>query len=57
MTEQETSVQGKILRDLIARVTSDNLIGRKLKNGEIRKKLVEPVWKCPEHYTLSEIIT
>lgn len=55
MTEQETSVQGKILRDLIARVTSDNLIGRKLKNGEIRKKLVEPAWKCPEHYTLSEI--
>lgn len=55
MTEREVSIQGKVVRELIAHVTSDNLIGRKIKNGELRKKLVEPPWKCPEHYTLSEV--
>lgn len=55
MTEHEVSVQGKVVRELIARVTSDNLIGRKIKNGELRKKLVEPPWKCPEYYTMTEV--
>lgn len=55
MTEHEVSIQGKVVRELIAHVTSDNLIGRKIKNGELRKKLVEPPWKCPEHYTLTEV--
>lgn len=50
MEENETSVQGRVIRDLIARFTSDHLIGKRIKNGELRKKLVEPVWKCPEHF-------
>ena len=36
------------MREIIARVHADNLIGRKLKNGELRKKLNEPEWKVPD---------
>lgn len=54
-TPHELSAQGKLIRDLVARVTNDNLIGRKIKNGEIRKKLVEPEWKVPDCYRLREI--
>ena len=48
MAENETSVQGRVMRELIARMTNDNLIGRKIKTGELRKKLIEPAWKCPD---------
>ena len=43
----ETSARGALIRELIARFTSDNLIGRKIKSGEIRKKLIEPPWNPP----------
>lgn len=55
MRDHETSIRGKVVRDLIAHVTNDNLIGRKFKNGEIRKKLVEPPWKCPDCFTMTKI--
>lgn len=54
-TEEELSVQGKIVRELLARVTGEYLIGRKIKNGELRKKMVEPHWKCPEEYQVETI--
>ena len=34
----EASIAGNVMRDLIAHVTNDNLIGRKIKSGELRKK-------------------
>ena len=43
------------MRDLIAHVTNDNLIGRKIKSGELRKKMVEPPWKCPDMFTMTTI--
>lgn len=43
------------MRELIAHATNDNLIGRRIKSGELRKNLVEPEWKVPEHYTLEFI--
>lgn len=57
MGENEASIQGRVMRDLIAHVTSDNLIGRKLKNGELRKRIgeVEAPWKCPDRFLLSVI--
>lgn len=55
MRDHETSIRGKVVRDLIAHVTNDNLIGRKFKNGEIRKNLVEPPWKCPDCFTMTKI--
>lgn len=50
MTE---SIRGKVIRDLIGRFSNDLLIGKKIKSGELRKKIVdlEPEWKCPEHFT------
>lgn len=53
--EHEASVQGTIIRELIARFTSDHLIGKKIKNGELRKKLVEPPWTAPQGYEMTEI--
>lgn len=55
MPQFENSSQGRVLREIVARVHADNLIGRKLKNGELRKKLSEPEWKVPAGYSLSII--
>lgn len=57
MGETEASIRGRVMRDLIAHVTSDNLIGRKIKNGELRKKIgeAEPPWKCPGRFNLTII--
>ena len=43
----DASAQGTLVRELIARFTSDHLIGKKIKNGELRKKLTEPAWNVP----------
>lgn len=45
------SIRGKVIRELIGRFANDLLIGKKIKSGELRKKIVElePEWKCPEH--------
>lgn len=53
MTENKVSRQGKMMRQAIAALTKENLIGQKFKNGEIRKKIVEPAshWRCPECFT------
>lgn len=51
----EVSVMGRVIRDMIAHVTNDNLIGRKIKTGELRKKLVEPKWRCPDCFCMEEI--
>lgn len=53
--EQEVSAQGAIVRELIAHFTSDLLIGKKIKNGEFRKKLTEPPWSVPDGFLLTEI--
>ncbi len=55
MHQIESSAQGAILREIVARFHADNLIGAALKNGEIRKNIVEPEWKIPVGYTLSII--
>ena len=52
---REVSVRGKVIRDMIAHVANDNLIGRKLKTGELRKKLVEPKWHCPDCFYLEDM--
>ena len=55
MRERESSIAGKVIRDLIAHVTNDNLIGRKIKSGELRKKMVEAPWRCPDIFTMTTI--
>ena len=51
----QVSTTGRVIREMIAHVTNDNLIGRKIKTGELRKKLVEPRWRCPDCFRLVEI--
>lgn len=55
MHGNEASIQGRVVRDMIAHFSSLNLIGRKLKSGELRKKMVEPPWKCPDIFTMTMI--
>ncbi len=57
MPQIEQSAQGKVLREIIARVHADNRIGRRIKSGEMRKNMAEaePEWKVPAGYTLSVI--
>ena len=53
--EQDASPRGVLIRELIARFASDHLIGKKIKNGELRKKLVEPAWNIPDGFRMTEI--
>ena len=55
MKENQSSIAGKVIRDMIAHVTNDNLIGRKIKSGELRKKMVEPPWHCPDIFSMTVI--
>lgn len=55
MGASDVSRRGKILRELIADVTSNNLIGIKFKNGEIRKKLVEPQFKYADEFEVKNV--
>ena len=38
MRESEASIRGRVMRDLIAHVTNDHLIGKKIKNGRTEEK-------------------
>lgn len=38
MRENQSSIAGKVIRDMIAHVTNDNLIGRKIKSRGAQKK-------------------
>lgn len=53
--EIESSIRGFILRQLIAHVTAENHIGKMIRSGELRKKLVEPKWRCPKAFQMKEI--
>lgn len=57
MRESETSIRGRVMRDVISHITSDMQIGKKIKTGELRKSIgdKEPAWKCPGHFSLAEI--
>lgn len=55
--ETDASVAGTVIRELIARFTSDHLIGKKIKNGELRKKIIEPPWIVPKGFLRTEIET
>ena len=55
MPQFENSIQGRVMRQVIAHFHSDHLLGRKIRSGELRKKLAEPEWKVPDGYSLSVI--
>ncbi len=49
------SVQGRVVADLLAHLTNDLAIGKKIKSGELRKRLQEPPWKVPSCFVMSHI--
>ena len=59
MGESEASIRGRVMRDLISHVTNDHLIGKKIKSGELRKKIsgAEAPWKCPDCFEMTVIET
>lgn len=53
--KEEMSIRGMALRQIIAHVTSDQVIGQRIKTGEMRKNIVEPKWKCPDKFVVEHI--
>lgn len=53
--ESSVSVQGRVVSELMAHFTNDLTIGKKVKSGELRKRLVEPAWKVPDCFTMTHI--
>lgn len=53
--QEESSPAGRVLADLIYTFTNDFEIGKLVKSGEIRKKVVgvEPEWKVPDGYHMT----
>ena len=47
MIESEASVKGRVLAELLSHVTNDLQIGKKIKSGELRRRLKEPPWIPP----------
>ena len=57
MRESEASIRGRVMRDLIAHVTNDHLIGKKIKNGELRKKIGDSDPQSGQRSVSSDIST
>ena len=57
ISDSEASIRGRVMRDVIAHATHDHLIGKRIRNGDLRKKIgdVEPEWKCPEPFVMKKI--
>ena len=54
-TEGSASVEGRVIADLLSHLTNDLAIGKKIKSGELRKRLKEPPWKVPECFNMTHI--
>lgn len=53
--QEESSVAGRMLSDMIYNFTNDFTIGKKIGTGEMGKRLidVEPTWKVPDGYNMT----
>lgn len=50
MFDNQTSFRGNLVRELITKMTSSRLIGKKIQRGDHLTKITEPKWKCPKGY-------
>ena len=48
MIESEASVKGRVIADLLSYLTNDLQIGKKIKSGELRKRMKEPPRIVPD---------
>jgi acetyl esterase/lipase len=55
MSETEMSVKGRVISELLSHFTNDLAIGKKIKSGELRKRLKEPAWKVPDCFNMTTI--
>lgn len=55
MIENEASVKGRVIAELLSHFTNDLQIGKKIKSGELRKRLKEPAWHVPECFNMTNI--
>lgn len=55
MIENEVSVKGRVIAELLSHLTNDLQIGKKIKSGELRKRLKEPAWHVPECFNMTNI--
>lgn len=53
--ESAASVEGRVISDLLSHLTNDLAIGKKIKSGELRKRLKEPPWKVPDCFNMTHI--
>lgn len=55
MIESEASVKGRVIADLLSHLTNDLQIGKKIKSGELRKRMKEPPWIVPDCFNMTYI--
>ena len=55
MIESEASVKGRVIADLLSHLTNDLQIGKKIKSGELRKRMKEPPWIVPDCFNMTHI--
>ena len=53
MIESEASVKGRVIADLLPYLTNDLQIGKKIKSGELRKRMKEPPWIVPDCFNMT----
>ncbi|MCM1106715.1 MAG: alpha/beta hydrolase [Blautia sp.] len=53
--ENEASVKGRVMAELLSHLTNDLAIGKKIKSGELRKRLKEPPWIVPDCFNMTGI--
>ena len=54
-SEEGVSIRGRVVADLMRHFTNDLAIGKKIKTGELRKRMQEPPWKVPSCFTFTHI--
>ena len=55
MIESEASVKGRVIADLLSHLTNYLQIGKKIKSGELRKRMKEPPWIVPDCFNMTHI--
>ena len=53
--ENGVSLKGRLAVDMLNHITNEFSIGRKIKTGELRKRLVEPPWMVPSCFKMRDI--
>ena len=53
--KSNVSIRGQVVCDLMSHLTNGLAIGKKIKSGEIRRRISEPSWKVPDCFNFTHI--